>query len=147
MTCVVAFGTFDLRHSGRVHYLGAAAAMGDELRVVVATGNRTSHENPVLPDEQRARMVEALEAVTAAHVGHPSDVSAPTRRVDPDVLVLGGDQHHDEAEVESMLAEWGVDCAVRRASVVEPDGERLYATSEPVRRSHAESGLQNVPSP
>jgi FAD synthetase len=56
------------------------------------------------------------------------------------VLVLGGDQHHDEAAVESMLAEWGVDCEVRRASLAESVGHQLYSTSAIVRRILTERG-------
>ncbi|MFC4450904.1 adenylyltransferase/cytidyltransferase family protein [Halorussus aquaticus] len=140
MTRVVALGTFDLLHPGHVHYLREAAAMGDELHVVVANGERVTHKDPVLPGDQRVRTVEALDPVTAAHLGHPEDRSAPIRRIDPDVLVLGGDQHHDEGAVRSMLADWGVECEVRRASLAEADGARLYSTSDIVERILAERG-------
>lgn len=138
MTRVVALGTFDLLHPGHVHYLREAAAMGDELHVIVANAARVSHKDPVLPDEQRVRMIEALKPVSAAHPGHPTDISEPIRHIDPDMLVLGGDQHHDKVEVESMLTEWGVDCVVHRASLAEPQGEQLYSTSEIIRRVLAE---------
>ncbi|UPW01422.1 adenylyltransferase/cytidyltransferase family protein [Halorussus gelatinilyticus] len=134
MTRVVALGTFDLLHPGHVHYLREAARAGDELHVVVANGERLDHKDPVLPDNQRVRTVEALDPVTAAHPGDPDDVSAPVRRIDPDVLVLGGDQHHDEAEVAAMLEEWGVECAVRRASLAEAEGDAVYSSSAIVER-------------
>lgn len=138
MTRVVALGTFDLLHPGHVSYLREAAAMGEDLHVVVADGERVDHKDPILPDDQRVRMVEALDSVTAAHPGHSEDISKPIRRIDPDVLVLGGDQHHDEAKVESMLAEWGVECEVRRASLAEAEGDALFSTSAIVRRILAE---------
>lgn len=141
---VVALGTFDVLHPGHVHYLREAAAMGDELHVVVANADRVSHKDPVLPDAQRVTMVEALDPVTAAHRGHAKDVSRPIRRIDPDVVVPGGDQHHDEATVASMLADWGLDCEVRRASLTEPDGEELYSTSEIVARILAERAVGSV---
>ncbi|WP_137284433.1 adenylyltransferase/cytidyltransferase family protein [Halorussus salinisoli] len=144
MTRVVAIGTFDLLHPGHVHYLREAADAGDELHVVVANGERVAHKDPVLPDDQRVRMVEALDPVTAAHAGDSTDISAPIRRIDPDVLVLGGDQHHDEAKVAAMLAEWGVECEVRRASLAEADDERLYSSSAIVERILAERGEQEV---
>jgi FAD synthetase len=51
----------------------------------------------------------------------------PIRDIDPDIIVLGHDQHHDEETLAAMLEEEGIDCAVARASAREPeyDGEVL----------------------
>ncbi|MFC6719680.1 adenylyltransferase/cytidyltransferase family protein [Natrialbaceae archaeon GCM10025810] len=127
---VVAQGTFDLLHPGHVHYLEEAATFGSELHVVVARRESVTHKpTPVLPDRQRRDTVAALEVVDEVHLGHPSDFSVPIRRIDPDVLVLGYDQHHDEREVESMLESWGIDCRVERAGPREPrDGEVLSSS-------------------
>lgn len=132
---VVAQGTFDLLHPGHVHYLDEAASMGDELHVIVARRENVTHKPaPVLPDAQRRAVVDALDSVDRAHLGHPDDVSVPIRRIDPDVLVLGHDQHHDADEVASWLAEWGVDCEVRRASGRESRGDELLSSSDVVER-------------
>jgi FAD synthetase len=147
MTRAVALGTFDLLHPGHVHYLREAAEWGEELHVVVADGDRVSHKDPVLPDDQRVRMVAALDPVTAAHPGDSDDISVPIRRIDPDVLVLGGDQHHDEEKVAAMLADWGIECAVRRASLAEAEGERLYSSSAIVERILNERGEKQVVGP
>jgi len=53
-------------------------------------------------------MVAALTAVDEAHLGHPEDVFVPIQRLDPDVIVLGFDQHHDEADIAAALAESAV---------------------------------------
>jgi len=117
MTRVVAQGTFDLVHPGHVHYLEDAAGMGDELHVIVARrANVTHKEPPVLPDRQRRDVVAALDPVDEARIGHPADIFAPIEELDPDVIALGYDQHHDEAAIEAELADRGVDCEVRRAS-------------------------------
>ncbi|WP_265109444.1 adenylyltransferase/cytidyltransferase family protein [Halosolutus halophilus] len=129
-TRVVAMGTFDLLHPGHVHYLEEAASMGDELHVVVANSATVTHKPaPIVPDEQRRDVVEALEAVDHARVGHPEDFSVPIRAIDPDVLVLGHDQHHGEAEVEAMLDSWGIDCRVERAGAREPTDDELLSSS------------------
>ncbi len=134
-TRVVAQGTFDLLHPGHVGYLEQAAAMGDELHVIVARETSVTHKpDPVLPDEQRRDAVAALEAVDHARLGHPEDFSVPIREIDPDVLVLGHDQHHDEREIERLLADWGIDCRVERASGLEPTDEELYSSSDIVDR-------------
>ncbi|GAB3678585.1 adenylyltransferase/cytidyltransferase family protein [Halopiger thermotolerans] len=130
-TRVVAQGTFDLLHPGHVHYLEEAAAMGDELHVIVARAENITHKpDPVLPDAQRRDTVAALEAVDRARLGHPEDFSVPIEAIDPDVLVLGHDQHHDEADVAAMLAEWGIDCRVERASPLEAEGDALCSSSD-----------------
>ncbi|WP_049924232.1 adenylyltransferase/cytidyltransferase family protein [Halopiger djelfimassiliensis] len=134
-TRVVAQGTFDLLHPGHVHYLEEAATMGDELYVIVARAASITHKSPpVLPDDQRRDTVAALEAVDHARVGHPEDFSVPIREIDPDVLVLGHDQHHDEREVEAMLADWEIDCRVERASPLDPAGKALFSSSDIKRR-------------
>lgn len=125
---VIAQGTFDILHPGHLHYLREAAAMGDVLHVIIARRENVTHKRrPVLPDRQRRDMVAALDPVDSALLGDKEDIFVPIERIDPDVIVLGHDQHHDEAGIESALAERGIDCAVKRASGREPgfDGEVL----------------------
>jgi FAD synthetase len=75
---VIAQGTFDILHPGHVHYLEEAAAMGDELHVIVARRSNVTHKaRPILPDEQRRDMVAALATVDEAHLGHPEDSFVP----------------------------------------------------------------------
>jgi FAD synthetase len=114
---VVAQGTFDLIHPGHIHYLEDAAAMGDELHVIVARRENVTHkEPPVLPNRQRRDVVAALDAVDHARVGHESDIFTPIEDINPEVIALGYDQHHDADAIEAELADRGVDCEVRRAS-------------------------------
>jgi len=104
MTRVVAQGTFDLLHPGHVHYLEDAATYGDELHAIVARSANVTHKpEPILCARQRRDMVAALGAVDEAHLGDPEDVFVPIERLDPDVIVLGYDQHHDEAGIAESL--------------------------------------------
>ncbi|QLC34193.1 adenylyltransferase/cytidyltransferase family protein [Halarchaeum sp. CBA1220] len=137
---VVAQGTFDLLHPGHVHYLEEAAAMGDELHVIVARRDNVTHkESPVLSNRQRRDMVAALDAVDDARVGHPTDIFAPIEEIEPDVIALGYDQHHDADAIESSLAERGLDCVVRRASARDPEyEEELLSTGAIIDRIVAE---------
>lgn len=117
MSLVVAQGTFDLIHPGHVHYLEEAAAMGDELHAIVARRENVTHKDPpILPNRQRRDVIAALDAVDDARVGHPDDIFAPIEDLDPDVIALGYDQHHDSAAIEGELADRSIDCEVRRAS-------------------------------
>jgi len=124
MVTVVAQGTFDILHPGHVHYLRDAAAMGDRLVVIVARrANVTHKEPPILPDRQRVAMVDALKPVDAARIGHPEDIFAPIEEIDPDVIALGHDQHHDDDAIATELDRRGIDCEVRRASARDPEFE------------------------
>jgi len=135
MTRVVAQGTFDILHPGHVHYLRDAKGMGDELHVIVARSVNVTHkEPPVVPDEQRREMVAALDPVDEAHLGHPEDIFVPIERIDPDVIALGYDQHHDEDALERALAERGLDCDLRRASGLDRASDRLLSTGQIIDR-------------
>lgn len=141
---VVAQGTFDIIHPGHVHYLSEAADLGEELHVIVARRDNVTHKaGPVLSGRQRRDVVDALEVVTEAHLGHPEDIFVPIERIDPDVIVLGHDQHHDADAVRDALGARGIDCEVTRASAQEPkyDGE-LLSTGRIIDRIVAERGSE-----
>jgi FAD synthetase len=132
MTRVIAQGTFDVLHPGHLHYLREAAGIGEELYVIVARRENVTHKDPpVLPGRQRRDVVDALEMVEEALVGHPDDIFVPVERIDPDVIVLGHDQHHDEDAIADQLDQRGIDCEVRRASRYEPAyDDELTSTSD-----------------
>jgi FAD synthetase len=139
---VVAQGTFDLLHPGHLHYLREARAMGDELHVIVARGENVTHKAPpVLPGRQRRDMVAALDVVDVARLGHPDDIFVPIHEIEPAVIALGHDQHHDEEALGEALAARGLDCEVARASARDPayDGE-LLSTGRIIDRVLAERG-------
>ena len=142
MTRVVAQGTFDIVHPGHVHYLREAKSMGDSLHVILARSTNVTHKTPpVVPGPQRVAVVEALDPVDHARLGHPEDIFVPIEEIDPDVIVLGHDQHHDEKGIESALADRGIDCAVRRASRRPRDSEaELLSTGQIIDRILAERG-------
>ncbi|MFW5937604.1 MAG: adenylyltransferase/cytidyltransferase family protein [Halanaeroarchaeum sp.] len=142
MKRVVAQGTFDIIHPGHVHYLSDAAAMGDELHVIIARRENVTHkEAPILPNRQRRDVVAALDVVDEAHVGHETDIFVPIEAIDPDVIALGYDQHHEVDEIQAKLDERGIDSTVRRASGREPnyDGE-ILSTHEIIERIVDERG-------
>ncbi|AEH37334.1 adenylyltransferase/cytidyltransferase family protein [Halopiger xanaduensis] len=132
---VIAQGTFDILHPGHVHYLEEAAAMGDELIVIVARKANVDHkEQPICPATQRRDVVGALEAVDEAILGHEEDIFVPIEEIDPDVIALGHDQHHDESAIEAELERRGVDCTVERASGRDPEAGELLSTRHIIDR-------------
>lgn len=136
MTRVVAQGTFDLLHPGHVHYLEDAAQYGDELHVIVARRANVTHKpKPILSDRQRRDMVAALDAVDDARLGHPTDIFVPIEAVDPDIIVLGYDQHHDESAIAAALEKKGIDCRVERASArTEQHDDEVLSTGDIIDR-------------
>ncbi|WP_336022179.1 adenylyltransferase/cytidyltransferase family protein [Halobellus salinisoli] len=146
---IVAQGTFDLVHPGHIHYLSEAAAMGEELHVIVARRQNVTHkEPPVLPDRQRRDVIDALEVVTEAHLGHTEDIFVPIERIDPDVIVLGHDQHHDDDAIRDALAARGLDCEVARASArPKRYDEELLSTGRIVDRILESRGCDDESNP
>lgn len=132
---VVAQGTFDLLHPGHIHYLQEAASYGTELHVIVARSENVTHKQPpVLSGQQRLETVSALDVVDAAQLGHPEDIFVPIESLDPDVIVLGYDQHHDVAAISDALAEREINCRVERATAKEPRDEELLSTGAIIDR-------------
>jgi len=87
---VMAQGTFDVLHPGHVHYLREAAAMGDELHVVVSRPTNVDHkEAPVLPARQRRDVVAALAPVDDAVLGDPEDIFVPVEELGPRTMTSG----------------------------------------------------------
>lgn len=141
-TRVVAQGTFDILHPGHVHYLRVAKAMGDVLHVILARAENVTHKpKPVIPGPQRVEMVEALAPVDHARLGHPDDIFVPIEDIDPDVIVLGHDQHHQVDKIRQALADREIDCDVTRASERTGDFEgELPSTRLIVQRILEERG-------
>lgn len=136
MVTALAQGTFDLLHPGHVHYLEEAADMGEELYVIIARSANVTHKQPPLLDgRQRRDLVAALDVVDRAFLGHESDIFVPIEEIDPDVIVLGHDQHHDDRAIERALREREIDCRVRRASPRDPGyDDELLSTGQIIDR-------------
>ncbi|MCQ2079693.1 MAG: FAD synthase [archaeon] len=135
MVRVMASGVFDLIHPGHISYLQQARSFGDELVVVVAcdeTVRRQKHE-PITPDFMRVKVVENLKPVDRAIVGrNGGSIFDIVKEIRPDVIVLGFDQHFDEADLERRLAEQGLgNIRVKRATETADD---LNATRRIVQK-------------
>ncbi len=117
---VVATGTFDIIHPGHITFLREAKKLGDELVVIVAREKNVRHKpKPVVPEEQRRKVVEAIKYVDKAILGDREDIFKPIMELKPDVIVLGHDQHFNEEWLEEELKKRGLSCEVVRIKVKE----------------------------
>ena len=127
-------GVFDLLHPGHVRYLRQARALGDALIVAVNSDSsvRANKEpgRPVNPEQERAELLLALDAVDAVVIFDEETPQAIVSAIRPDMLVKGAD--------------WGPENIVGR-DVVEAGGGRVvrvdlapgHSTSELIRRVRA----------
>ena len=94
-TVVFTNGVFDLLHRGHLEYLEEAAELGDRLEVGVnsdASVRRLKGPlRPLVPDAERAELLEALACVDLAIVFGEDTPERLIHDVRPDVLVKGGD--------------------------------------------------------
>jgi len=115
MIRVLATGTFDLLHPGHLLYLSEARSLGDELYVIVARDSMIKHkQKPVVSEEQRLEMVQALRVVDRAMLGSKTDIFEPLREIKPDIVALGANQFFKEMDLEAQLRFHGIDAKVVR---------------------------------
>ena len=96
---VLAGGVFDIIHPGHIHTLNAAKALGGVLVVAIATDKTAEKMKKRLPlhnQELRRELVSCLSMVDKAIVGHEDDIFQTVKEVNPDIIVLGYDQVHQE---------------------------------------------------
>ena len=121
MTLVVATGTFDLLHPGHVLYLERSRALGDELVVIVARDVNVRHKpKPILPEQQRLRMISSLKVVDRAVLGEVGDIFHTIEQLEPDIITLGYDQHFDESTLQRELLCRGLHPRIVRIEDHEP---------------------------
>lgn len=105
-------GVFDLLHNGHIDSLRRARAEGDCLIVAMnddASVRRLKGEGrPILPLDQRMRLVAALHCVDAVVAFAEDTPAVIVEAVAPDVLVKGGDYAvHEIVGHKSVLARGG----------------------------------------
>jgi len=111
---VLASGNFDLLHLGHVRYLEEAKRAGGEnaeLIVIVArdsTVEKMKGRKPVMSEDQRRSLVEALKVVDEAILGYEElDINKALEKIRPDIIAVGHDQDAMEKAVRKAVKEKG----------------------------------------
>ena len=93
-------GCFDILHIGHLRYMEEAARLGDIL--VIGLNSDASvrrlkgEERPINSQEDRAELLSALEFVDYVAIFDEDTPYELIKRIQPDVLVKGGDYKPDE---------------------------------------------------
>lgn len=137
-------GCFDLLHPGHIRTLEAARALGDAL--IVGLNSDASVRalkgpgRPVVPQEERAEILAALECVDAVVIFDEPTPHEIIAALLPDVLVKGGDWADDEiVGREEVEAAGG-----RVVSIPVVNG---YSTSEILRKIRKETSAGDSGAP
>ena len=106
---VLASGVFDLLHYGHIRFLEDAKQAGEpnpQLIVIVArdeTVRRLKGSDPVIPEDQRRAVIEALKVVDEALLGFEDlDLDRVIQQVEPDIVAIGHDQENIENHLKKL---------------------------------------------
>lgn len=133
MKRIVATGTFDLLHPGHLYYLEESRRLGEELSVIVARDANVRHKpKPVLPEDQRLKMVAALKPVDHAVLGDLHDMFRPIREIEPAIITIGFNQHFDEEKIKGELLARSIPSDVVR--IGQYPGDSCSSTSRIIRK-------------
>lgn len=113
---VAVSGGFDPIHVGHVRMIREAAALGDELVVIINNDHwlRAKKGHVFMPQDQRKEIVEALEGVTrvvfTAHEPDDDDrsVCRELRAIAPHIFANGGDRFADNIPEAIVCKEMGI---------------------------------------
>ena len=118
---VLASGTFDLLHLGHVKFLEEAKKAGGpnaKLVVIVArdsTVKKRKGRAPIIPEDQRRALIEALKVVDEALLGYEDfNIERTIEKIKPDIIAVGHDQTSIEREVRRFIEEKGLKIEVVR---------------------------------
>jgi len=104
-------GCFDLLHPGHISYLEKARTLGDRLIVGLNSDESVKRlkgsGRPVNNQQDRARLLAALQCVDAVVVFEEDVPARLIEEVKPDILVKGGDYSLDQVVGASYVQSYG----------------------------------------
>ncbi len=113
-------GSFDLLHAGHLYILEQARAQGDVLIVGLnsdaSVKRYKSKDRPIIPEEERARMLLGLRCVDYLHVFDEDAPMAFLEEVKPHVHVNGSEYGSDCIEAPTVKRHGGVIHIVEKIS-------------------------------
>lgn len=136
---VFANGAFDLLHAGHVRYLEAARREGDWLLVAVNSDESVARSKgagrPIVPVDERAEIVAALECVDAVVVFGEDSPAGLLGEIRPDVHAKGTDYTSESVPERGAVAKYGG----RTVIVGDPKDHATTDLIERIRKSTGSS--------
>ena len=104
-------GHFDLFHVGHLDYLEKARALGDALFVGLngdaSSARLKGRGRPLVPAQERARLLAALEPVDAVIIFDDGTADSLLRALQPEIYAKGGDYAHKVLPERPTVAAYG----------------------------------------
>jgi len=111
-TVVLTNGHFDVLHVGHVDCLQRAKALGDVLIVALNSDASTrllkGAKRPIVPQDERAQLLAALECVDYVIVFEERTAERLLAALKPEVYVKGGDWAIEDLPEAKVIAECGI---------------------------------------
>ena len=113
---VLANGCFDVLHVGHVRYLAGAKQLGDILVVGINADEQVAIQKgagrPVLPANERAEIVAALESVNYVTIFNEPTVEQLLLALQPDVHAKGTDYTTETVPERDVVRSYGGQVAI-----------------------------------
>jgi len=113
---VLANGCFDVLHVGHVRYLAGAKQLGDILVVGINADEQVAIQKgagrPVLPANERAEIVAALESVNYVTIFNEPTVEQLLLALKPDIHAKGTDYTADTVPERDVVRSYGGQVAI-----------------------------------
>jgi len=146
---VLASGVFDLLHLGHVRFLEEAKKAGGEnsyLIVIIArdsTVEKRKGSKPIVPEDQRRALVEALKVVDEAILGYEDmSIEKVIEKIKPDVIAVGHDQHGIAEHVQKIIEERSLPIKLVKIGKF---GEEDLSSSSHIKRKIIEEYRNSTP--
>lgn len=104
-------GCFDILHVGHTRYLTEAKKQGDILILGLNSDESVrslkGKERPMIPENERADVIAALESVDYVTIFHELTPLELIEYLKPDIIVKGGDWKEEDVVGRESVTKWG----------------------------------------
>ena len=104
-------GCFDILHVGHTRYLTEAKKQGNILVLGLNSDESVrslkGKERPLIPENERADVIAALESVDYVTIFHELTPLELIEYLKPDILVKGGDWKEKDVVGRELIEKWG----------------------------------------
>jgi rfaE bifunctional protein nucleotidyltransferase chain/domain len=104
-------GCFDILHVGHTRYLIEAKKQGDVLVLGLNSDESVrslkGKERPLIPENERADVLAALESVDYITIFHELTPLELIEYLKPDIILKGGDWEEDQVVGRESVGKWG----------------------------------------